>query len=66
VTHLRNMVLEELQRRNYSQNTTKIYNRTNLGVRQVLQTARPRNSAPSISASSKLTCFSVRNWRPTP
>jgi integrase/recombinase XerD len=28
VTHLRNMVLEELQRRNYSQNTTKIYIRT--------------------------------------
>jgi len=28
VTQLRNMVLEELQRRNYSQNTTKIYIRT--------------------------------------
>lgn len=28
MTHLRNVVLEELQRRNYSQNTTKIYIRT--------------------------------------
>ena len=28
MTPLRNMVLEELQRRNYSQNTTKIYLRT--------------------------------------
>ena len=28
MTHLRNMVLEELQRRNYSQKTTKIYIRT--------------------------------------
>ena len=56
MTHLRKMMLEELQRRNYSQQTTKAYLRTVRSSPGIF-TALPRNSGPSISASFRLTCL---------
>jgi hypothetical protein len=46
VTRLRNMVLEELQRRNSSQKTTKAYLRTIWEFARHFH-RRPRNSVPS-------------------
>ena len=62
MTHLRKMMLEELQRRNYSQTTTECY------VHSIEHFARyfhrsPDHLGPSTSASTKRICSASGNRR---
>jgi len=63
VTHLRKLMLDELQRRNYAQNTVRAYIHA---VEDFASTSTVHRtaSAQSISASTRFICFATANSRP--
>ena len=56
MTHLRKIMLEELQRRNYSEATTRLLHSHGRSFRPTLPAALPIAWARSTFASTKLTC----------
>lgn len=63
MTHLRQRMLDELQRRNYSQKTATIY------VHAIEDFAKyfhrsPERSAQAISGSTRFICFATGSCRP--
>jgi hypothetical protein len=60
VTQLRNKMLEELQRRNYSHRTAKTYVRIVRESRSIF-TSRPTSSGPSKSGSIRRICSRARS-----
>ena len=64
MTHLRKMMLEELQRRNYSQTTTRSYLSDRRAILPSTSTSRPISSARTRSGSIRLICSRNASWRP--
>jgi hypothetical protein len=65
MTRLRKMMLEELERRNYSQSTTPPIFRPSR-ISRGTSGAVPISWAPPTSGNIKLNCSANRNWLPTP
>jgi integrase/recombinase XerD len=64
VTHLRKAMLEELQRRNLSQITTRIYLRSVEEFAQYFNT-RPDRLGLEHVRSTKPICSPIANWKPS-
>ena len=62
MTHLRQMMLDELQRRNYSQNTVRSYIHA-VKILRSTSTVRPTASGQTTSASTRSICFAIANSR---
>jgi len=58
VTHLRKMMLEELQRRNYAETTTRHYIRT-----PAFSSTRPSHLRASFLPKRRLLCYSAKLLR---
>ena len=60
MTHLRKMMLEELERRNYAQTTRDSTSRRSK-ISRITSSGRPTNSVPSTSASTRRICSARGN-----
>ena len=64
MTHLRQRMLDELQRRNYSQSTASVATSTRWRTLRSTSIARPSGLAQSISASTRRICFASASCLP--
>ena len=64
MTHLRKLMLEELQRRNYSQNTVRTYIGCSRGVRAAISAARPNGLGPEQIREYQVHLFRDRKLSP--
>ena len=61
MTHLRKMMLEELERRNYAQTTRDCYIQTIGGLRALLQASSDQAGTERIPASTRRICSASGN-----
>lgn len=65
MTRLLQIMLEELERRNYTPSTTRRYIRT-LSISLAPSAVHPTGSEPNTSGSTRLRCSARGSWRRTP
>jgi len=65
VTHLRKLMLDELRRRNYSQNTVRFYIHA-VGILRSTFAVRRTASVQTTSANTRFTYFVIANSRRAP